>query len=1386
MEATIMHRCFGNGSSGLLICLIISSLVELIFLYLGSGPPLISLQIDLIASICTWTLALISLVVAFYSGRRSNGFVVTYCVLQFVAQGLIFLKTVFDGQDLSPYLIARIVLLFILNGSFFGNDVIVVEKEGFSPVDTAGFHSRATLSWLSPIIGLGYRKALVFEDLFDLPRNTSTKYLMKKWDESWLRELGRENVRNGGRPSVFKVLTQVFLKSMIGPSVLRFVSEAMLFINPVLLKFLIDFVSTPEAPLSFGLLCALCMFACSAVRSFLTNNYAYHILQNAVWMQSMLSTAIFRKTLRLSPVSRGHHTQGEVMNFLAVDAEKIVSYLPFLVETLTCPLDIVLSMIMLWFFMGWTAISGIILMACIVPFNYYTSMYIKRLQLQQLKVKDERTKLTNEVLNGMKLIKLYAWEEAFEREINKLRAEEVRILKKMNMTGRLVDSINSAAPYLVAMATFAFYVLISDENVLTPQIAFVALAIFNQLKMPMRILAMIINYLALVSLRRIEDFLVEEEMVVGQITAPTDPNVVLNMKHADFNWLGITSPPTVRIPELTVRRGEFVAIVGAVGAGKSSLLNAMLGEMCYLRGVVELCDKVAYVPQQPWLRNETLRQNILFGKPYDRKLYRRVTDSAQLRTDFEAMDHGDMTEIGENGVTLSGGQKARIGLARALYQEADLYLMDDCLSAVDAHVGSAMYTRVLGRDGILRNSTRILVTHGLQYTKECDRILVMKDGEIAESGTYSQLLEEGGLFADMIQEMEKHKEEAKEEEAEEILDPGRLPSHRFSRMESASESVKDEAKLVQKETVETGRVSNAVYLAYLKAISLTITMIVSIFAIIHIIFAIARSLWLSAWSNGNVDDALQEKDTGTNLSVFSFLGVAEVITLLGIQIALVFGCQRASLALHSPVLHSILRSPMSFFDTTPVGRILNRLARDLEVIDNFLPATIGQFLNCAVQLFVVLVMISIATPIFIIAVVPVLLIYAYFLRYYISAARQLKRLESTRRSPLLSLFGETVQGASSIRAYKKSDDICLNFGEHVDQFARCKSLAFAGNRWLGLRLEAIAATLILLAAMCGVFSSRFSDISPAMLGMSISYALTVTELLYFGVRMSSELETYIVSVERVDEYTRLTPEAEWRSGSLSKEWPSRGLLAFKNFATKYRSELPLVIQNLTLTTRSGEKIGVVGRTGSGKSSLTMALYRIIEAQEGSISIDDVDISKIGLHDLREKISIIPQEPVLFSGTVRFNMDPFDKYTDKQLWDALEICQLKEYVSSLPGQLANKITEGGLNMSVGQRQLVCLGRALLRGGKILVLDEATAACDVQTDALVQRAVRENFPDSTVIAIAHRLDTIADYDRILVLDRGHLREFDEPQKLLETPGSLYASLVEKAKRSETRPF
>ncbi|CAJ0955579.1 unnamed protein product, partial [Mesorhabditis belari] len=1278
----------------------------------------------------------------------------------------------------------HLIILFVLNLLFLSRDTVTEEIQGFCPMDSAGFHSQVFISWFTSIVINGKNKTLILEDLPELPKNTDSQLLNRKWTKAWAREVKRCSQSNDA-PSIARIVYSIFWKSTLSGAIVRLLADILVFSSPVLLMLLIDFVSTPLAPLSFGVICALSLFLIAELRSFLINNYAFINMKNSVWFQSMISNAIYLKILRLSPASRGKHTIGELVNFMSVDVEKIVAYMPFLVETFTAPLDIFLYMLLLFIIMGLTSLGGILIMVLCIPLNYHASRYIKNQQLKQMRVKDERTKISNEMLNGIKLIKLYAWEEAFEKRINQLRDKEVEILRQVNLAARVVDAANTCAPYIATVATFALFVLSSNENVLTPQIAFVALTIFNQIKYPMRYFSTLLNYLvqALVSKKRIEKFLCEEELDSAEVPEASN-GMAVEIRSASFSWGDQKAPPTLQDISLSIKQGEFVAIVGAVGTGKSSFLSAILGELTTLSGSVSRTGSTAYCLQQSWLQNATVRENILFGKPYDRRHFKRVIEAVELTKDLELLENGELTLVGENGLMLSGGQKARIALARALYQDNDVYLLDDCLSAVDAHVGASVFSKALSNHGFLRNKTRIFVTHGLHYTRDCDKIIVMLNGTIHRIGTYDELLYDD-IFTKMLHDIESEKKKKHEEESDDEDPEEKQIKKRQASFANRSLSLADSLNLQEGEQigerVESGKVSWTVYLSYVKAatISWSILLLASYF--ISCGFGISRALWLSAWTDDNIDGVITG-DTNYQLFIFTVLAFLEIGFLVAAQFALVFGCQSASLRLHSPLLASILRSPMSFFDMTPVGRIVNRLSRDLEVIDSLLPTNIGSATNCAMQVLLVLIMISISTPLFLATIIPLGLLYVIILRYFIGCARQFKRIESAQRSPIISLFGETAQGASTIRAYKKVDASCLSFTTHVDRFARCKFCTFSGNRWIGLRLELLGNSVSLIASVLGIISTRIWDLSPAMVGLSISYALTITDMLYFGVRCMTELETYIVSVERVQEYSKLPAEREWHSPMPPPEtWPDKGKIEWRHYSTRYRNDLPLVVKELSAKMRSGEKVAIIGRTGSGKSSLTLALYRMIEGDAGRIFIDGIDISTIGLHDLRKKLTIIPQEPVLFSGTIRFNLDPFDQHSDEEIWNALEACQLKPYIAALNGELEYNITEGGQNMSVGQRQLVCLGRALLQKGKILILDEATAACDAQTDACVQRVIRTDFAESTVIAIAHRLNTIADYDRIMVLDSGRLSEFDSPYRLLNNPNSIYTQMVAKTKRN-----
>ncbi|CAJ0944757.1 unnamed protein product, partial [Mesorhabditis belari] len=1249
-----------------------------------------------------------------------------------------------------------------------------------SPEEHAGFLSKLFMQWVTPLVSTGSRKALETDDLYPLHSETKCERLMPKWEENWHRRQ-YECAQIGKEPSIAWALFSMYRTKWLCMMSLRAIADFLNFMNPILLKYLLDFIADPSAPFSLGIGIALCMFMMAEIRSLLMNKFIYSVTVYAVKLQNMLINCVFRKTLRLSPMARSSRTVGEIVNFMAIDVEKLIQVLPFIHNIWSTLLQITIAMVFLCFVLGPPAIGGICIMLMFFPINYYSSRYQKRCQIAQMKVKDTRVKMCNEVLSGIKLIKLYAWEEAFEEKINKMREDEVYQLRKAALVGRAVDAANAAAPFLVAVVSFGTYVLWSEENILTPQKAFVSLAIFNQIRQPMRIMAQFINNLvqASVSEKRLKRFLNADE-ICKQKWESADPEYSIQMKDVTMNWRGPTYPIDLSSISFDVQMATLTTIVGTVGSGKSSLLAAILGEMNLLDGTVRLTGRIGYVPQQPWLQNVSMRENIIYGRKFDKFLYKKIVDACELQPDFSIFPQGDLTEVGENGVTLSGGQKARLGLARALYQEADVYLLDDVLSAVDAHVGAHVFEKVISNRGLLAGKTRILVTHGLQYTQEADNIVVMKDGRIIEQGAFNELRVQNGQFNELLQEYNKAQKELEDEEKTESEtdpedgNPAMLSAKRRTRLSSSMSEKSSkriafvEPKMNKPEKVATGRVHISVYGSFMKAATLKFSISFFAFLLLHYCFLASRSVWLSQWSDSAASAPKNASQTVFNrLSVYTLLGVLEVIAIILALTFLVLSMQAASLRLHRPLLNSILRSPMQFFDTTPIGRILTRLSRDLEVVDSQLPQNLRQFVQCSMQVLMILCMISYSTPLFVLTIIPLFFIYFLILRYFIP-----------NRSPIEAI--RNIVGATSIRAYGKVEDTCNSFGYFVDNFIQCRHLTLATNRWLGIRLELLGNTTVLMAALMAVLSTRFTEITPGLVGLSVSFALSITEQLNLAVRMLSDLETNIVSVERIKEYTGMDEEMEWYSDCPPDvEWPSKGRITWGDYSTKYRENLPLVVKNLSATIAPGEKVAVVGRTGSGKSSLTLGLFRLVEPTDGRITIDNIDIYNIGLHDLRAKLTIIPQEPVLFSGPLRFNLDPFGKYSDADLWSALESCQLKEFVERQTETLDYLIAEGGKNMSVGQRQLVCLGRAILRKGKIVILDEATAAVDVATDALVQKVIREKFADSTVIAIAHRLNTVAGYDRIMVLEKGELAEFDTPQRLLADKSSRYSRMIEKSK-------
>ncbi|KAI1280794.1 Multidrug resistance-associated protein 1 [Halotydeus destructor] len=1384
----------------------------------------------------TATFLLLSILLFYHRMRGivTSGVVWTFVLFNFLLSLPVFYSLVVHG--LETELLDKIIhgvytaLLFLLLISCSIADQPAIYEQAYdksamgstedlreykpNPLDVASFPSKITYWWFNGLAYQGWKDSLTMKDLWGISEDEKTSNIGKRFANVWLdrtpeieksamkvddlevrfsgdaAKIGSPKKKLAEKPGVLTAVTKSFGWSFLSCALMKFCYDCLQFSNPQLLKWLIAFIESRTDPLWHGVLIALIIFAVQAMQSVLLGAYFHRTSLLGLKVRTSLTATIYRKALVLSNSSRKGTTVGEIVNLMSVDSQRFYDMMTYLNLVWSAPFQIGLALYFLWAELGWATLAGFGVMVVMIPVNGYVAGISKKWQTKQMKEKDERVKAMNEILTGIKVIKLYAWEESFMQLVLGLRKKEVKQLKNIAYVGAISTFLWTCAPFLVALMTFAVYVLSDERNILDAEKAFVSLALFNLLRFPLTMLPNMITFLVMawVSIKRLNKFFNSSELE-NYVTKKEDTEAI-KVDNGSFTWEASPESSqddlhvTLKDIDLHVPKGSFLAIVGNVGSGKTSVLSALLGEMDKLQGSVNISGEldIAYVPQQAWVQNATLRDNILFGKAYDKKKYSNVIKACALKPDIEILPGGDETEIGEKGINLSGGQKQRINLSRACYSDADLYLMDDPLSAVDSHVAKHLFDKVLSsKTGLLKSKTRVLVTNNISLLPNVDNIVVLKDGSISETGSYKELMDKNGDFSEFVKQFSTQAADAVEEPTSPSMD--RQTSVKDDRSGSIEEPAKDVHKLIEIEKAETGQVKSAVYVHYFRAVTWPWVILICLGFVGYQAASGGSNLWLSLWSNDEplfVNGTMVQDHDKTNmrLIVYGLLGFAQATLICLASFGLAKGTLDASVSLHKEVLARILRSPMSFFDTTPLGRIVNRFSKDVDTVDSLIPQTLRGWLTCLLQVLVTIIMIGYATPYFLLVILPISVLYYFIQKYYIPTSRQLKRLESVTRSPIYSHFSETLSGVSTIRAYKANQRFINESDNKVDYNQMCVHPSLMSNRWLAIRLDFCGNCLILCAAMFAVLSRSSIDAGTA--GLSVSYALSVTQTLNWLIRMTSELETNIVSVERLLEYCATPTEAEWinEANRPNDDWPDRGEVQFDNYGSRYRPGLDLVIKNITTLVHPEEKIGIVGRTGAGKSTITLALFRIIEPAQGKIIIDGKDIADLGLHDLRSKITIIPQDPVLFSGTLRSNLDPFSLKSDEQLWKSLEHAHLKHFVKGLEHGLEHKVAEGGENLSVGQRQLICLARALLRKTKILVLDEATAAVDLETDSLIQSTIRKEFNDCTIFTIAHRLNTILDSTRVMVLDKGEIVEFENPQELLKKPSSVFYSLAKDA--------
>ena len=1287
-----------------------------------------------------------------WRSRQPNAIVLFFWLFFLIASGVKLRSLV--SQELYhehlPYFIAFCISTGLALLEFFLEYVIPKKKSAYDalgdefecPLEYADIFSVLTFGWMTPLMKYGYKQYLTQDDLWNLRRVDSTEVTGNIMEKSWKKELSKKS------PSLWIAMFRGFGMGYISAGIIKTLSDALAFVQPQLLRLLITFVKSydtpnPQPPIR-GMAIALAMFTVSVSQTMCLHQYFQRVFEIGMRIRSSLTAMIYGKSLKLSNEGKASKSTGDIVNYMAVDTQRLQDLTQYGLQLWSAPLQITLCMISLYELVGYSMLAGVGIMLISIPMNGLLARYMKKLQKVQMGNKDARTRLMSEILNNMKSIKLYAWGQAFMKKLTYIRNDlELNTLRKIGaMSAGQIFAWNTT-PVAVSTATFAVFVLTQDRP-LSVDLVFPCLTLFNMLSFPLMVLPMVITAIieATVAVGRLTSFFTAEELqsnAVSKESAAEDmgeESVVI--QNASFTWDRNVGRQCLTNINLVARKGELSCIVGKVGSGKSSLLQAILGDIWKLEGEVTVKGSIAYAAQQPWVMNASVRENITFGHRWDPSFYQQTIEACALVDDFKILPDGDKTEVGERGISLSGGQKARLTLARAVYARADIYLLDDVLSAVDQHVGRHIINNVLGPNGLLATKTKILATNAITVLEQADYISHIKEGRISERGTYEQLVAMKGDVATVIRTAnndlgsgsstpsqespddtsdesktvygtgavseEEREEELEMEEAQVMvgsiipIQPG-PPAGKGTRRQDFAElrrastvSMKrphgklldEENAIVRtkqlKEHSEQGKVKWSVYGEYAKASNLGAVAFYFVSLFISHTLVVASNLWLKDWTEAN------EKN-GSNQNIGKFLGIyfgfgagGSVLMALNMMVLWIFCSIEASRKLHERMAHAIFRSPMSFFETNPLGRILNRFSSDVYKVDEVLARTFNMLFQNTTRAAITLGLITGSTPWFALLIPPIGALYVYIQRYYLRTSRELKRLDSISKSPIFAHFQESLGGLTTIRAYRHQKRFQQENEWRVDANLRTYYPSISANRWLAVRLEFIGSLIILSAASFAITSvTTGTGLSAGMVGLVMAYTLQITQSLNWIVRQTVEVETNIVSVERCLEYAQLPSEApEVLSKHRPKaSWPSKGAVEFKDYSTRYRPELDLVLKDINLSFKSHEKIGVVGRTGAGKSSLTLALFRIVEPVSGHIAIDDLNTSTIGLLDVRRRLAIIPQDPALFEGTVRDNLDPGHVHDDTELWSVLTHARLREHISSMPGQLEAHINEGGV-------------------------------------------------------------------------------------------------------------
>ncbi|KAG0056332.1 hypothetical protein BGZ83_005451 [Gryganskiella cystojenkinii] len=1201
-----------------------------------------------------------------------------------------------------------------------------------------------------------------------------------------------------------------------------------------------------------------------------------------------------------------------ISNLVAVDLGRMVITFGYLHQMYGFPIQFIFASIQLYWLLGYAALVGIGFMFVSYPIPAMLFSAIMKLFKAIMSTKDDRMEGLNEMLSAIRIVKFFGWESKFVEKIAAARVKELEQTKKSAIRMAIAGIAWMVVPLLNIIVMFLAYTKLFGHE-MSAAVMFTTLALFNIMRSALNQIPWNIQNVmqTIVSLERISKFLDEEDIVrdttVTKIDAKaktsSDAAPVIGFVNASFDWpnkeiekeeakdvkkdswfqkikskFSKAAPKPVEEPVVEAAApqerfklknitadfpvGQLSVVVGPTGSGKSALLLALLGELERQEGHMYMPrldygpykvegrgSGIAYAAQTAWLQNSTIRNNILFGKPFDQERYDAVLEGCALNPDLEILESGDATEIGEQGITLSGGQKQRVALARAVYSDATVLLLDDCLSAVDSHTGKQLFQTLTGP--LLEGRTVIMATHQVQLTMNAAALVVaLNKGEIVGTGTPAEVISNG--WVDHVTLATQVSDEESEVSTLHGADAAK-------KTKKADPNKKTINKLTEDEKKVEGAVTWKVYKTYIVAsggfpfwIGLVIVFLIGE------AIDLSQNAWLAVWANrmaetsgafvyrafqamtpepialslysafapvdgsapGTVNTMFSKEPVSVNfyLGVYVLISICTMIFMTLMSFYSLYGTLRASRTIHEQLLHKISRAKVRFFDTTPIGRIINRFSSDMSTIDDSVMRGLQWFMQGFVTMIGIIVIISINNPAFIIAAVGIVTVYGIIGALYVPISRDLKRLNSNSRSPILNHFNETLTGLATIRAYGFESRFQSKNLVNTDDNNRTYFLLWSTNRWLHWRVDIVGAMVAFTTGMLVLGS--WGQLAPGWAALSLTYSLMFTTTIVWLIRSYADNEMSMNSVERVAEYMDLEeePAAIIEGSRPHASWPDRGEIIVENLTMKYAADTPEVIKDISFQIKAGEKVGVVGRTGSGKSTLAISLFRFMEPANGSIRIDGIDIGTIGLQDLRSRLTIIPQDPILFKGTLRFNLDPFNEREDIELWEALRRSHLIPENSKMPAPAVaieseastsgssspaktpagsvkgstteseivdpSKITldtpvkENGSNFSQGQRQLIALARALVRQSKIIIMDEATASVDFETDLKIQTTIREEMSDSTIITIAHRIRTIADFDRVLVMNAGEIAEYDKPLTLMDKEDGIFRSLCERS--------